>query len=315
MGTGSYLRETVGTVYEQLYCGVAIPNPATDRVCLLRNGLSINNATAKSVFIAGEVAQAAGYTRSVPARQITAVSASTLTIPEHNLPNNTPVFLITQGGSVSGLSTGTRYFVVNGSASTIQLSLTPSGSAVSATSMSGTCFIRPSGSFDTTDVRFEAVWDPASFAASGGNIAYQGYFVLRGGAATANITVSSVNATSDEITTSANHGLATGDEVMFTTDSGTVPGGLTNTTIYFARAVNATTISLHPTQADAIANTNKVNILDTGSGTGPQRIRYANGYVDGFEYFGSAQNILDGRQQIIRIFRNTLNAGTLTGQA
>jgi hypothetical protein len=35
--------------------------------------------------------------------------------------------------------------------------------------------------------------------------------------------------------------------------------------MYYARSVNSTNITLHPTQADAVANTNVIDITTTGS--------------------------------------------------
>jgi hypothetical protein len=88
---------------------------------------------------------------------------------------------------------------------------------------------------------------------------------------------------------------------------------LVATTIYFARVLTTTTLSLHPTSADAISNLNLINMTSQGSGT--LRLRFANGYVDGFEYFTASQSLVDTRSQMIRIFRNTLNAGSMTGVA
>lgn len=65
--------------------------------------------------------------------------------------------------------------------------------------------------------------------------------------------------------------LATGDAVRLTT-SGSLPTGVDVDTDYFARRIGgvaptlATTISLHPTAEDAVANTNKIAITG-GSGT------------------------------------------------
>jgi microcystin-dependent protein len=78
--------------------------------------------------------------------------------------------------------------------------------------------------------------------------------------------VASVNTTTDVLTTSSAHYWATGDKVRVTT-SGTLPGGLTPGTDYYVRAAAATTVTLHPTVSDALANTNAVNITSAGTGT------------------------------------------------
>jgi hypothetical protein len=74
-----------------------------------------------------------------------------------------------------------------------------------------------------------------------------------------------VNATTDVITVTA-HAFATGDAVrVYSFD--TLPTGLTAGTLYYLRAASANTFTLHPTRADAVSNTNLVNITAAGTGT------------------------------------------------
>jgi len=69
--------------------------------------------------------------------------------------------------------------------------------------------------------------------------------------------------------------LTTGDKIRFFLNAGsTMPGGLTGqdgagTTwpAYFIRVNDAFNASFYPTKADALANTNKINITSTGSGS------------------------------------------------
>ena len=51
---------------------------------------------------------------------------------------------------------------------------------------------------------------------------------------------------------------------------GTLPGGVNAATTYFVRKIDATTITLHFTSADATANTNTVNITNIGTLTAGQ---------------------------------------------
>lgn len=74
------------------------------------------------------------------------------------------------------------------------------------------------------------------------------------------------NAVSDQLTTGAAHGLTTGDPVSVSS-SGALPAGLLATQYYWARAVSGTLVTLHPSAADAVANTNVVDITTAGSGT------------------------------------------------
>ena len=61
------------------------------------------------------------------------------------------------------------------------------------------------------------------------------------------------------------HGIDTGEAVRVK-EVGTIPGGIVAATLYYARAVTVNIITLHPTRSDAIANTNRLDILTQGSG-------------------------------------------------
>jgi microcystin-dependent protein len=82
-------------------------------------------------------------------------------------------------------------------------------------------------------------------------------------------TISAVNTTTDVITTSASHFLDTGDKVRVSSTA-TLPTGLIAATDYYVRVLSTTTFTLHPTLADAVGNTNMVNL--TGAGTGTRTI-------------------------------------------
>lgn len=75
-----------------------------------------------------------------------------------------------------------------------------------------------------------------------------------------------VDITNDYINFGQGHGSATGTPGLYT--SATPIGGLTSGNTYYTRTINYTTIALYPTKADALNNTNKVNLTSTGSGTG-----------------------------------------------
>ena len=82
--------------------------------------------------------------------------------------------------------------------------------------------------------------------------------------------VASINASTDVITTSAAHGLTTGDPIQFTMDGTDASVGMTNIdahTIYFANVASGTTITVHETHAAAIAGTGKVDISDSEATT------------------------------------------------
>lgn len=64
----------------------------------------------------------------------------------------------------------------------------------------------------------------------------------------------------------ATHGFSDGQAVQFTT-TGALPTGVTASTTYYARSTGTGTFTLHPTEADAIANTNVINTSGSQSGT------------------------------------------------
>lgn len=68
-----------------------------------------------------------------PTKTFTAAVSDLVTSVKHGLSNNDEVILSTTGTLPAGLSTGTRYFVVNASRDTFYLSDIPGGSAVNIT--------------------------------------------------------------------------------------------------------------------------------------------------------------------------------------
>ncbi len=88
--------------------------------------------------------------------------------------------------------------------------------------------------------------------------------VVRAAAGVVGAAVAFTVTNADETFTSASaHGITTGTPVVL---GGTLaPTGLTLGNVYFAKAVTATTITLHPTSADAVAGTNTSAV--TGDGT------------------------------------------------
>lgn len=82
------------------------------------------------------------------------------------------------------------------------------------------------------------------------------------------LTVSSINTTTDELTVTA-HGIVdfNGDgPLIWHTEGGTVPGGLTEGAAYYAIIVDANTLKLATTDINATTSTS-VNITSAGSGT------------------------------------------------
>lgn len=82
--------------------------------------------------------------------------------------------------------------------------------------------------------------------------------------------------TGTDVITITTHGYTTADPVSISRPGGvgTMPTGITEGAVYYARNVSSNTITLHPTAADATGNTNIVDI--TAAGTGPFAINKGN---------------------------------------
>lgn len=92
--------------------------------------------------------------------------------------------------------------------------------------------------------------------------------------------VQSISVSDNIITFNASHNLTTGDRLVYNTDLGvSAITGLTLGQAYFVRVIQSNQVTLHNTKANALANTNTVDISGvlptTGTGLGP------------FHYFGS----------------------------
>jgi hypothetical protein len=307
--------------YDRVHCftaGTGILNPFNQRFCLLRPGTAPGELATLADFIAAEVPQVSGYQRQVYGRIIDSVSTGTpgtITVTGHGLTNGIPVFLIASDSATvpTGLALNTKYWIVNASADTVQLATTIGGSAIAIFSTGSGSFALKVGARNYSDAnnRVELDNERFTFVASGGQIAHQGFFTLWGAAANANIVISTINATSDQITTSSAHVLATGDAVMITADVGTQPAGTSGTTIYYARVISSTVVTLHPTAIDSVNNSNTINIADSGTGT--IRLRYANGAIDQNGYGPQAVTIGDTQIQRFQVTAYVPNTGIGNG--
>lgn len=76
---------------------------------------------------------------------------------------------------------------------------------------------------------------------------------------------SGVNGSTEVITTDAAHGFVDGDAVYYGDEGGTPLSGLTDGQRYYANAITTTTLSLHVTRADAVADANRVNLTAAGA--------------------------------------------------
>ena len=314
-----YAREYLKHTYRVLEQGFTRPDPVQIRVGLFRSGVSLSASALLRDAVGFEIVPdnpSNGYLRQVFGQQITAVdiTGDVLTVPEHGRAANQECYVISSGTPPSPLAVATPYFVRSPTTNTMQIATISSGSAIDITSIgSGNHYLKMGTAFDTgADNREESVYDEVRFGAIANDILFAGYYcIAESGSAAASVTVTSVNIATDELTCSAAHNLITGDGVLVTIDSGAVqPGGTSASTLYFARSTGSTTLTLHTTAADALANTSKIDITSTGSGF--IRVRNSKGILIGWDTFAVA-TIPAGQSQVLRIPTNILNTGTLQG--
>jgi hypothetical protein len=79
-----------------------------------------------------------------------------------------------------------------------------------------------------------------------------------------NFVSADINTTNNRITEVA-HGYTTGDTVVFSANGGVSPSPLVDGYYYFVRAVDVDTVTLHSSAADAVSNSNIVDITTTGT--------------------------------------------------
>lgn len=75
------------------------------------------------------------------------------------------------------------------------------------------------------------------------------------------------------------HGWVTGDLVKYSNGGGTTITGLTNDQIYYVNRIDANTLSLHNTEAEARSDTNRVGLTDTGTSALNELTTYQYCYV------------------------------------
>lgn len=168
----------------------------------------------------------------------------TLTSNSHGLSDGDSVFVDSTGTLPGGLSANTVYYVINSTLNTFQLSTSSGGSAVDITS-TGSGTHSAYSDFVLPDLR------SATLVGAGQRTE------------TFDFTDSDVNTSTDRITVDSNEFLYTGQAVALTNSGGSVPTGLSETTYYVIR-VNATTIEL----ATSVANANDGTSVDITGASG-----------------------------------------------
>ena len=129
--------------------------------------------------------------------------------------------------------------------------------------------------------------------------------VLKGQGATFNASTG-VNGSTEVISTDETHGFTNGDEVYYSDEGGTAIGGLTDQARYFARALSTTTVSMHRTKADAVADTNRIDIT---AGTSQEHALYS-AHATILNSSGAAVTINVSTGATIPTMRNTAGSTT-----
>lgn len=298
---GFFTRDFLIKQYEYTYCGSGTPfDPGRTKVLLLRAGTTISEPINKAVVIGDELV-VAGYSRKPLAIVVAEIAANTITTESpHRLYNNFPIFFDSlPGDSVpAGITANTKYFVRDATTSTFKVASTPSGSPL--TISGGTCLIIPGAIYDPIDQRIESTTIDIPFLMTSAG-QYGGVALLAEGDSNHSFTISSINTDSGAINTTTAHGLTTGSPVVINTDSGgTQPGGVSPTTVYFARGISSTEFTIHTTAAGASANTDK--IVPSSAGSGTRRLRLAAGEIIGFYAYPAPISFFENQAFTVPIF-------------
>jgi hypothetical protein len=227
---------------------------------------------------------------------------SQITLASHGLTTgDAVVYEPSAGTEIGGLDAGSVYYVVVVDANTVQLAATKAGAtAVTPSIISLDSVGAGTQEFTSSDDRigitahgFESgdavVYRPGAETEIGGLDAGVTYFVVKLDANTIKLAASKADATavtpvtldltsagtgsqnffkSDDKLTVTGHGFATGDSVVYVPGAGTEVGGLDAGTVYYVVALDANTIQLASSKANAQALTPVVlDLSDAGTGT------------------------------------------------
>ncbi len=199
--------------------------------------------------------------RTIQFNAATGVSGTTITTTaKHNLYNTMAVVYNNNGGAtVSGLSSGTTYYIMNASGFTFQLSATLS--PLTAISMTpGTGIQNVTTLEDSSDGSFYEIATIPSITSFTMNANAQ---VFRNVITFA--PEQQVDMSTNTIRCNAVHKQITGAPVIYSNGGGTTIGGLVSGTTYYVIRVDTTSIKLASTRANAIAGT-PIDFTSQGSG-------------------------------------------------
>lgn len=202
------------------------------------------------------------------------LSRSAIKYTSHYFTTGAEVTYNTSGSSIDGLTVDTKYYVIRISKDWFRLAET-SQNAIDGIAITLSSVGSGTHQFTTSSISGEVVGNgTVSISATTKNVigvdtnfsaifARGDKFIMFQPQTTVNKTITTVNTTTDELTTSVNHGMTTGSPVIMSAT--TAPTGTTNSYIYYIRAVSDTIVTLHPTYTDALDNTAKIDLTTTGT--------------------------------------------------
>lgn len=219
-------------------------------------------------------------TKTVVAQASLAISLNALYIPDHGfITGDSVVVTLTGTTNLNGLTSGNTYYIARINKDFVKFSSTQeeaiegtyialSESGTSSTELTGTISLAPTtivGSFSGSGtVTFSA----DSLLATGEGTTFTSYFnkgdsfFISEPEATQTTVITGVN-TSSDVFTAVGHGITNGDMVRFSGDA--APGNINFNNVYFANAASVDTFSVHFTETDALAATNKIALTTTGT--------------------------------------------------
>ena len=134
-----------------------------------------------------------------------------------------------------------------------------------------------------TQNRGTRTFQSVTITASANSISYSGYAIIADAIADSSQVCTATSA--NNRITSTGHGLATGDRVMITADSGaTMPSGLDAQTAYYASVFGADAFSLLDAPGGSVVTFNS-------DGSGTLRLRYAAGVLGPVRDVGASRSI------------------------
>lgn len=200
-------------------------------------------------------------------------------IPDHYFVTGQSVVYATAGTGITGLTSGTTYYVMRISRDWIRLAASYDDAVINNTYIALTSQGVGTQTLTTDSITGEVIGggtisiDSGSIYATGENTNFTSFYntgdtiSFYAAPSTTQVIVTTIDTNTSIITTNPAHNLATEDMVVMA--GATVPAGTVDGQFYYVRNLTATTFALYTNAADALADTNRVSITDAGDTVRP----------------------------------------------